>query len=152
MLEGVTKDHTVSTNTFSAHPKTFSLCLQLPQEEWILCWKSIFCKQASLEGKWEPEACAGRMWVLPYAAHSADRSSGTAGWSLAVTHCFVSSETIQETDFQVCPCSWSQSFACYPAESETSAACRESSLFTEEICSCAHPRSISGHLWEYRDN
>lgn len=54
--------------------------------------------------------------------------------------------------FKPVPAADPTSFACYPEESETSAACRESSLFTEEIFSCAHPRSINGHLWEYWDN
>lgn len=95
-------------------PNTCSLCLLLPQEERILCCKSIFCKHASLKGKWEPGARTGCMWVLPYTAHSADRSAGMSSWSLAGPHCFAFSETIQETDFQACPCSWSHQLRLLP--------------------------------------
>lgn len=51
---------------------------------------------------------------------------------------------------QIVPAAAPTSFACYPAESETCAACRESSLFTEETHSCTCQGSINGHLWDDR--
>lgn len=133
-------------------PNTCSLCLLLPQEERILCCKSIFCKHASWRGNGSQElalgACECSHTLLTaltgVLACLAGRWQGLTALLLV--------KQFKKQIFKPVPAADPTSFAYYPAEQEISAACRESSLFTEEICRCAHPRSINGPLWEYRDN
>lgn len=100
-------------------------CLQVPVSAPIRCSP----RSAALAGPQQPRLAAGK--------------------DLPVAFC------CQETGFQVSNCvsaAAPTSFACYPAEPETCAACRESSLFTEETHSCTCQGSIDGYLWDYRGN
>lgn len=117
MLEGVTKVHTVSTNRFSTGPNTFSVCLQFPQEQWILCWKSIFCKHKAFWGKLEPGSVSGCLWALTYTAPCTRQlwpDPGEPGRPPARTSQLAF--CCQQTDFQVsnCASSCSHQFCLLP--------------------------------------
>lgn len=150
-LEGVTKVHTESTNPFSTGPNTFSACLHFPQEQWILCRRSIFCKHAAFGGG--IGARSSRCVHASVPVHCSPHLTALAGalaclaghWRWLTALFLVSRNLSQQLIPPVSPVILQKQELVLPAH-------RESSLFTEDICRCTCPRCINGHLWDYRGN
>lgn len=144
-------------NTAITGPKAFSVFLQSAQEQCIKYWKSIFCKHAACWEKVKPRASVCYMRVLQYTAFCTWQRRMelcVSGWSLTVTHCFVSGVKKQIFKSQTIPASdpkRERGSAC-ALQSQKCAACRESSLFIGKNCSCTCPGSINRHLRDYGGN